>query len=44
MDVVDMGSVALSVGMGVIGKTTGGLLWAAAVSTIGLGILGLKSL
>jgi hypothetical protein len=44
MDLVDMGSIALSIGMGTVGKTTGVLLWAAALGTIGLGTLGLRGL
>jgi hypothetical protein len=41
---VDVGSIALGVATGQVGRTTGGLLGVAAISTIGLGILGLRGL
>jgi hypothetical protein len=43
-DVVDIGSLAFALGMGQVGRTTAGLLGAAAVGALGLGGLVLKGL
>ncbi|OAL53959.1 hypothetical protein IQ07DRAFT_640976 [Pyrenochaeta sp. DS3sAY3a] len=44
VDTVDIGSVAYAVAMGHVGKTTGGLLGAAALGAIGLAAVGLRGL
>ena len=43
-DMMDIGSLAFGVAMGQVGKTTGGLLGAAAIGAIGLGALGLRGM
>ncbi|KAF1845272.1 uncharacterized protein K460DRAFT_416553 [Cucurbitaria berberidis CBS 394.84] len=43
-DVVDMGSLALGVAMGQVGKTAAGLLGAGAVGAVGLGAIALRGL
>lgn len=43
-DAVDIGSVALGFAMGHYGKTTGGLLGAAAAGSLLMGVMGLRGL
>jgi hypothetical protein len=43
-DAVDIGSVAYGLAIGHYGKTTGGLMGAAAVGSLAMGVMGLRGL